>query len=291
MLNGIDVSNWQKTTPRGYSFYIIKASEGVGYQDPLLAMHLQDAKNFNALFGFYHYARPDLGNTAEAEADYFIKVVQRVGGLYAGILALDFEGKALGVKNAQSWALAFLARVYEKTGVRPLLYVQGSGAAIAQAAYKQNFGIWAASSPTYYTRKGISLAMQQNVSDNLDHDVFYGDGAAWKAYAADSRQTAADTQQTAAKKSNEEIAKEVIAGRWGNGDSRKQALTAAGYDYEAIQKIVNEKLSGKKSIDEIAREVIAGKWGNVPQRKQRLTKAGYDFAAVQKRVNELMKKA
>lgn len=44
------------------------------------------------------------------------------------------------------------------------------------------------------------------------------------------------------KKSNEEIAKEVLAGKWGNGSDRKKKLKAAGYDYSAIQKIVNKLL-------------------------------------------------
>ena len=42
------------------------------------------------------------------------------------------------------------------------------------------------------------------------------------------------------KKSIDAIAKEVIAGKWGNGDERKKKLTAAGYDYDAVQKRVNE---------------------------------------------------
>lgn len=46
------------------------------------------------------------------------------------------------------------------------------------------------------------------------------------------------------KKSNETIAKEILAGKWGNGATRKKKLKAAGYDYNAIQKIVN-KLSKK----------------------------------------------
>jgi GH25 family lysozyme M1 (1,4-beta-N-acetylmuramidase) len=49
-------------------------------------------------------------------------------------------------------------------------------------------------------------------------------------------------QPVTPKKSNEEIANEVIAGRWGNGDDRKNKLTQAGYDYNAIQDIVNQKL-------------------------------------------------
>ena len=44
------------------------------------------------------------------------------------------------------------------------------------------------------------------------------------------------------KKTNEDIAKEVIAGKWGNGRERKERLTAAGYDYNKIQSIVNELL-------------------------------------------------
>ena len=44
------------------------------------------------------------------------------------------------------------------------------------------------------------------------------------------------------KKLNEEIADEVIEGKWSNGTDRKQKLATAGYDYNAIQNIVNRKL-------------------------------------------------
>ena len=47
-------------------------------------------------------------------------------------------------------------------------------------------------------------------------------------------------------KSNSEIAKEVIRGDWGNGAERKKALTASGYDYDAIQKEVNRILKEKE---------------------------------------------
>lgn len=55
----------------------------------------------------------------------------------------------------------------------------------------------------------------------------------------------ADEEKPAAKKkSDKTIAKEVIAGKWGNGAARKKKLTEAGYDYNAIQKLVNEMLKG-----------------------------------------------
>lgn len=86
------------------------------------------------------------------------------------------------------------------------------------------------------------------------------------------------------------VAREVIAGKWGNGGSRKKLLTEAGYDYKAVQTKVNDILSGKelKSNGEIAREVIAGKWGNGDTRKQKLTGAGYDYSAIQKLVNQML---
>ena len=96
------------------------------------------------------------------------------------------------------------------------------------------------------------------------------------------------------KKSNTEIAKEVIQGKWGNGAERKKRLEAAGYDYAAVQKeverlLAKQKKPAKKSVDEVAREVIAGKWGNGAKRVYNLTKAGYNYVAVQKRVNEILK--
>ena len=93
-------------------------------------------------------------------------------------------------------------------------------------------------------------------------------------------------------KTVEQLAQEVIAGKWGNGSDRKNRLTKAGYSYTAVQKRVNELASGKtngKTVEQLAQEVIAGKWGNGRERKNRLTKAGYSYTAVQKRVEELLR--
>lgn len=47
-------------------------------------------------------------------------------------------------------------------------------------------------------------------------------------------------KKASASKTIDELAREVIAGKWGNGADRKNRLTAAGYDYSAVQKRVNE---------------------------------------------------
>lgn len=97
---------------------------------------------------------------------------------------------------------------------------------------------------------------------------------------------------TASNKSIEEVAREVISGRWGNGDTRKANLINAGYNYDEVQAKVNELLSGNKpvskSVEEVAREVISGKWGNGSDRKSRLENAGYNYSEIQNKVNELL---
>lgn len=68
-------------------------------------------------------------------------------------------------------------------------------------------------------------------SSNKGYSVFDENGK--KVYPADASST---------KKSVDTIASEVIRGDWGNGDERKKKLTAAGFDYSAVQKKANELL-------------------------------------------------
>ena len=94
-------------------------------------------------------------------------------------------------------------------------------------------------------------------------------------------------------KSIDTLAREVINGSWGNGNDRYQRLTAAGFDYDAVQARVNEMLGLKskpagKSIETLAREVIRGDWGNGQERYNRLTNAGYNYQQVQNRVNQIL---
>ncbi|UTR08534.1 hypothetical protein MM326_13535 [Alkalihalobacillus sp. LMS6] len=123
---------------------------------------------------------------------------------------------------------------------------------------------------------GISAAEYAKVRDEVNRKS--GVGAAKPA---------------APKKTNAQLAQEVIDGKWGNGQQRTQRLNNAGHNASAVQAEVNRILGGgnsssRKSVDQIAREVIDGKWGNNPSRAQRLRAAGYDANAVQRRVNQLL---
>ena len=62
------------------------------------------------------------------------------------------------------------------------------------------------------------------------------------AYKKDSVINVNKNTTTTSKKSVDAVAKEVIEGKWGNGEARKKALTKAGYNYSTVQKRVNELL-------------------------------------------------
>lgn len=61
------------------------------------------------------------------------------------------------------------------------------------------------------------------------------------------------------KKSVEELAKEVIEGKWGTGETRKSKLKAAGYDYDAVQKRVNELTKSTSSTPAEKKPTVGAK--------------------------------
>lgn len=95
--------------------------------------------------------------------------------------------------------------------------------------------------------------------------------------------------------SDEELARRVWTGEFGNGDARKQAL---GSRYNAVQALVDKGVgrnstpapapNTKLSLDEIAKKVINGDYGNYPERKTKLEAEGYNYSEVQNRVNEIL---
>ena len=91
--------------------------------------------------------------------------------------------------------------------------------------YSGNYGIW----------QNSSTWRVNGISGNVDHDYAYID------YPSIIKKKGLNGYKTGtAKKSIDTIAREVIAGKWGNGTERKKKLTAAGYDFAAVQKRVNQ---------------------------------------------------
>lgn len=251
-MHGTDQSKWQPNQITEGDFIICKATEGCGYVDPTCDAKYQMNKAAGKLLGVYHYARPDLGNSPEAEAEFFVNNIR--GYIGEAILALDWESAN---KWDVNWAKRWLDKVKELTGgIKPLAYMSSSVtfAYDWSAVVAGDYGLWVAN---YGNNDGSNhgcpavgywgiVAMHQYTSNPLDKDEFFGDANTWMAYAGSKGGStpAPAPAPKPSKKSNEEIANEVIAGKWGNGQDRKNRLIAAGYDYQAVQDIVNKKLGG-----------------------------------------------
>lgn len=274
-LQGIDISGWQKginleAVPA--DFVIMKATGGAKTFIGDCDRQYQQAKKAGKLRGVYHFAK-DRGpvNSATVEADHF---VDSTLGYHDGetLLVLDFEADVVSL--GAGWALEWLNRVFARTGIRPLIYMSGSLAAQAQWApvVAANYGLWVANwgsnpvtghtaAPAVSAGRWPFEAMRQyssngqlpGYSGRLDMDVFYGDRGTWMKYAAKNGQvvttppaTPTTPEAPAAPATDvDTLARQVIAGQWGNGNDRKAKLAAAGYNYDAVQARVNVLLGSK----------------------------------------------
>lgn len=88
--------------------------------------------------------------------------------------------------------------------------------------------------------------IEGNTSNAVGRRTLQVNGKYIRGYGVPKYSTAAADPATA-KKSVEELAKEVWEGKWGNGSERKERLTAAGYDYAAVQAAVNAMAKGQTS--------------------------------------------
>lgn len=292
-MNGIDISSWQRDINLSAikaDFVIVKATEGIGYVDKSCDMLFQKALSLGKKLGFYHFARPTANNDPVREADFFYENCKGYFG--KAIPILDWEAEN---KHNVAWAKKWLDRVYQRSGVKPVIYMSESvvnsydWSSVANADY----GLWiakyrdnntdynynmanAGSRPKvkwwkfYCMWQWTSTGRLNGYSGNLDCNVFYGDGTTWDKYAGKSGTTQPVKPTQPVKKSNEEIANEVINGAWGNGDDRKQRLTSAGYNYTVIQAIVNKLMGANKAVYYTVRSgdtlsAIASKYGTTYQ--------------------------
>lgn len=321
MIKGIDVSSWQgnidfaKVKASGIDFVIIRAGYGreTRQNDNCFEVNYRNAKAAGLDVGAYWYSYADSAEDTVKEAKACMEVIK--GKKFEFPIYFDLEEQsqfAKGRNFCDSIIKAFCGEL-EKNGYLAGLYcstyylnnyisnaIAGKYALwVAQYNYRctytaNKYGIW------QYSSEGRI----NGISGNVDMDYCYTDypnivknggyngykkTTAKKTTATEKKTTS--TATTVKKKTVDELAKEVIVGKWAAGDERKQKLIAAGYDYSKVQARVNELMVNQtlKSVDEIAKEVIQGKWGNGDERKQKLISSGYDYGKVQARVNELMK--
>lgn len=339
-LKFIDISNWEVgldvasvVRNGGLGGVIVKATEGLGYVDKSCDAFIQQAVAGGIPFGFYHFAR---NNDASAEAEFFRNNTRGYEG--KGIPVLDWEAD-----QSVAWVNEFVDRYHALTGVWPWIY--GNAWRFNQGTVNENCDRWIAGYPSngiadidyglnnsmpYSVNGGLVCAWQFSDSvriagynGNLDGDVFYGDAVAWARYAGAPAPDPGQRPPAGPSGSALDLAAGVMAGRYGNGEARRQALgdryrevqdlidhiyrasaqtladevwqgrygngdvrrAVLGDQYDEVMAVVN---GGGKTVDQLAQEVIRGEWGNNPERRQRLEAAGYDYVAVQARVNQLV---
>lgn len=133
--------------------------------------------------------------------------------------------------------------------------------------YVKSYGMW------QYTSSGRI----NGYNGNLDMNIAYKDyptiikNAGLNGY---SKSTSNKPVEKPVTKSVDELANEVIAGKWGNGEDRKNRLTQAGYNYDEVQAKVNQKLGITSSNNVITYTVkrgdtlsgIAAKYGTTYQK-------------------------
>lgn len=300
LFKGIDVSgiqgkiDFKRVKSGGVEFVIIKA----GYSTSTVETwetNFANAKNSGMKVGAYWYSYAQSIDGAKAEAQAFIKALKgkqldfpvfldleekfqfdkgkefctNLVETFCG--ALEKAGYYAGVYASTYWYTNFVDKdVREK---RPAWIADYR----KECYYTDTYGIW------QYGAQNVD-----GVQNTCDCNFGYTDYSEYiKKNGLNGYPKAIIPDDV--RKTVDELAREVINGLWGNGQERADKLTAAGYDYDAVQKRVNEILyPPKKSTEEIADEVIRGEWGNGEERFRRLTEAGYDAGAVQRMVNQLL---
>lgn len=211
-----------------------------------------------------------------------------------GIASLNYTGDRNGNMHMHKW--------YSNTSC-PGPYLSSRFPYIASEVNKRLNGS-TATTPSNPTSTDLSKYTDEQLADMVIAGEF-GNGDARKA-ALGSRYNAVQaivnqklngsySAPAPAKKSVEEIAKEVIAGKWGNGTDRMHKLEAAGYNYNEVQTKVNQLMGAsnpaptpKMTARQFALEVWQlGKHGTGAARKAAAESLGVDYAEAQRLINIL----
>lgn len=206
MMRGIDISHWQDGINLAVvpcDFVILKATQGTRFVDPCFHKFYTRAKAAGKKLGVYHYYS---SGEPEEQAEHFLKTVR--GCIGEAILVLDWEtDQNPSFRKGPALPKRFLDYIYEKTGVRPLIYMSKSVCREYDwtGVVSSNYGLWMAQyankKPTGYQdkpwtdSKGLgafkNYAIHQYTSNgrldgyngSLDLDVAYMTPEAWDKYA------------------------------------------------------------------------------------------------------------
>ena len=299
-LKGIDVCGYQgnidfkKVKAGGVDFVIIKAGYSTSTVDTW-EINFANAKNNGMKVGAYWYSYAVTVEQGIAEAKAFIAALKGKQLDFPVYLDLEESSQFNKGKDFCTQLVEAFCGELEKAGYYAGVYCSTVPfTSFVDAKVREKRPAWIADyrGGCYYTGTyGIwqyGVGKVDGVQYDCDLDEGYVDYSTYiKEHGLNGYSK--EIVPPDIKKTVDELAREVINGLWGNGQERKDKLTAAGYSYADVQARVNEILyPPKKTLDELADEVLRGKWGNGDERYRKLTEAGYDYYQVQRRVNALL---
>ncbi|MCH3987369.1 GH25 family lysozyme [Lachnospiraceae bacterium YH-ros2226] len=261
---GIDISHWQgaidwaKVKAAGIQFAIIKSggSDAGFYTDPRWEENYKGAKANGIAVGAYYFVGPGCISVADGQADAERFLAQLKGKQFEYPVYIDVEATPASKKAGATEAVIAFCRAMEAGGYYAGIYSSTySGFRdrlddskltpfthwVAQYAskctYGGSYGIWQYSSSGQVN--GISGRVDMDVSYQDFPSIIKAGGFNGYAKKAAAPKPVAPVQPH---KTVEKIAREVLTGKWGNGDDRRRRLASAGYDAAAVQAKVNELL-------------------------------------------------
>ena len=236
------VIDWEKVMPH-IDGAILRCGYGSDYADQDDEQFKRNADECTRLgipFGVYLYSYAKSIQAAQYEADHVLRLIKPYELSYPVYLDLENPGTECGaIERANVFgdiieAAGYWCGVYANLNwwENHLVGLERFTKWVAQY-YKEceytgtNLDIW------QYTSKGNVDGIKGNVDMNECYRDLPGEICG---------------EVKPARKTVAELVEEVLDGNWGNGDDRKNRLTAAKYDYEAVQKAVNKKLESKKEM-------------------------------------------
>lgn len=324
MKKGIDISYFQgnidfkKVKADGVDFIIPRCGYGKSNKDSKFSEYVAGALAAGIeIPGIYHFSYALNEENAREEARQAVKFAQEAGLPKETIIFFDLEydsvdyAKRYAVNLDKVRCIAhtnafcqevqnhgyrtgiyanqdYLNRMYDDATIKKYIFWYANWNGGKTPSVKCAFHQW--------SEKG----RVNGINGNVDMDYYYG--------GAD-----APAKKPMTPEEIEKVAKEVLDGKYGNGNERRSKLSLAGYDYNTVQSRVNElvaelekakkakaetsepvdeepKPTPKFTTEEMVQKVINGEYGNGDERKQRLEAEGYDYRKIQNAVNQALYK-
>ena len=254
---GIDISKWQKNIDldkvkkAGVEFIILRGAYSTS-KDVCFDDFYKKCKAKKIPVGVYHYSMATTIAEAKKEADAMLKIL--AGKKFEYPIYLDVEDKTQAVlgkdtltaiidtycstlENAGYYVGIYSTYLYlrDNTHIDKLdKYDKWIAQWSTKCTSKKPFGMWQFGGETnkIRTNKVAGMTCDQNYCYKDYPTIMQANGL--NGFGKSENKTENKT------KTVDELAREVIDGKWGTGANRKRRLEQAGYNYREVQNRVNE---------------------------------------------------